>query len=605
MPSLIYTAPRGRQGRRFELHQRVTSIGAGPDNDLRVEGGEMAESHAMVRFDGRTFELVTLPGATPFIVNGRPQRRHVLEHGDEVMIGATNFTFHLYDAAVAAPAIVAPVAREEDVERVRIYEQILQLSRRLLAGATVAETLDQLMDAIIELTHGDKGFLMLVDERGELDVRVARNVGGVETGGAHFSDSIVATVVSTKKPVIVADAANDRQYGRSLSVVNLQLCSVMCVPLLDRDALLGIIYVGNDNVVNLFNERHLEALTIFAAQASLILARAIALDELRDVNEDLKAQLDGLRFGTIIGACDVMRGIYRRIEKVAATDVSVLISGETGTGKELIAREIHLRSDRRKGPFVTINCGAIPENLLESELFGYVRGAFTGAVSNRAGKFQAADGGTLFLDEIGEMPLNLQVKILRALQDRSITRVGDTRPERVDIRVVAATNRDLKKMIAEGAFREDLYYRLNVVTIHLPPLRERGDDITLLARYMMERFATELNVGKKSLARDALVAIRKHAWPGNIRQLENHIRKALILSESSTIHASDLDLEADAQRAILTLNEAREEWQRQYIREILALNEGNRTKTARDLGVDPRTVFRFLEKEGDRDDAED
>jgi transcriptional regulator with PAS, ATPase and Fis domain len=277
----------------------------------------------------------------------------------------------------------------------------------------------------------------------------------------------------------------------------------------------------------------------------------------------------------------------------------VLITGETGTGKELIAREIHNRSPRAGKPFITINCGAIPENLLESELFGHVKGAFTGAVANKQGKFQAADGGTLFLDEIGEMPVELQVKILRALQERVVYRVGDTRPETCDIRILAATNRDLDKEIAQGRFREDLYYRLNVVNVELPPLRQRGEDVLVIARYLLSRYSREYDVKVKGLSPNAAVAIRKHAWPGNIRELENRIKKAIVLCESSVIGPDDLGLTGDVLPQILTLAEAKDKFQRDYINEVLALNNGNRTKTARDLGVDPRTVFRHLEKESD------
>ena len=211
----------------------------------------------------------------------------------------------------------------------------------------------------------------------------------------------------------------------------------------------------------------------------------------------------------------------------------MLITGETGTGKELIARAIHNRSPRAGKPFVAINCGAIPENLLESELFGHVKGAFTGAVANKQGQFEAADGGTLFLDEIGEMPLALQVKLLRVLQERVVFRVGDTRAETVDIRIIAATNRDLEKEIAGGRFREDLYYRLNVVNVELPPLRERGDDMLVIARYLLSRYAREYDAKVKGLSPNAAVAIRKHNWPGNIRELENRIKKAIVLCEST------------------------------------------------------------------------
>jgi transcriptional regulator with PAS, ATPase and Fis domain len=292
-----------------------------------------------------------------------------------------------------------------------------------------------------------------------------------------------------------------------------------------------------------------------------------------------------------------MKDIFRKIDKVAGTDISVLITGETGTGKELIARELHRRSSRSRGPLVVINCGAIPENLLESELFGHIRGAFTGAVNTRMGKFQAADKGTLFLDEIGEMPLQLQVKILRALQERVVVKVGDTRPEPVDIRVVAATNRKLEDEIKQGRFREDLYYRLNVVQLHLPPLRERGEDVITVARYLLQKHAREVGAKVKGFSNDALAAIRKGVWPGNIRQLENRLKRAVVLADRSTLTAEDLDMAASDLQPTVQLQEAKDRFERNYINEALARNGGNRTQTARELGVDPRTIFRHLERE--------
>ncbi|MFT6400200.1 MAG: transcriptional regulator with GAF, ATPase, and Fis domain [Bradymonadia bacterium] len=594
MPSLVYTPPNSRTPVAFEVHKRVTSIGSGPDNDLQLTDPEIAETHALIRFDGRTFTLQSLASGQNIIINGKVRARHTLEHGDDLLIGGTCLTFHLYQASVER-------AKAVESDHAESYRRILEFSRKLLGDVELDALLEELMDSIIELCSADRGFLILGDGE-ELDVRVARNLEreNIQDAISQLSDSIVSAVVRERKPLIVADALNNEDFRGSKSVLNLRLCSVMCVPLIDRERMIGLIYVGNDNVVNLFTEAHLSTLTIYAAQASLILARAIAMDELKVHNKELQAQLEGMRFGSIIGSCDAMRDVYRKVERIAATDVSVLVTGETGTGKELIAREIHNRSARAKGPFITINCGAIPENLLESELFGHVRGAFTGATTTRAGKFQAAHKGTLFLDEIGEMPLNLQVKILRALQDRTVTKVGENRAEQVDIRILTATHRDLEQMIAAGEFREDLYYRLNVVALTLPPLRDRGDDIELIGKFLLERFATEYSVGRKRFATDALIAMRKFSWPGNIRQLENHVKKSVILSERATIKASDLDLPGTGAQEILPLAEAKELWQSEYIRRVLEMNGGNRTKTARDLGVDPRTVFRFLEKEIDR-----
>jgi transcriptional regulator with GAF, ATPase, and Fis domain len=480
------------------------------------------------------------------------------------------------------------------------YTKLFEFSERLMHQRDLAEVLDSLMDAVIEITNADKGFLILM-EGDTIDIKVARNLKreNIADAVSQLSDSIMAKVIKTRRPVIISDALHDDEFASAKSVMQLKLSSVICVPLLDRGRLLGAVYVGNDSIVDLFQADTMKVLTVFAAQASLIIANALLLDELRVENKRLGEKLELQRFGEIVGTSPPMQQVFRKVEKIAITDISVLITGETGTGKELIAREVHRRSPRAQKPFITINCGAIPANLLESELFGHVKGAFTGAVANKQGKFQAADGGTLFLDEIGEMPLDLQVKILRAIQEKIVVKVGDTRPEPVDIRIIAATNRDLEKEIAEGRFREDLYYRLNVVNVHLPPLRERGEDVLVIARYLLSRYAREYDSKVRGFSPNATVAIRKHNWPGNIRELENRIKKAIVLCESTVIGPDDLALSADALPPILTLQEAKDKFQREYINEVLALNNGNRTKTARDLGVDPRTIFRHLEKEGE------
>jgi transcriptional regulator with PAS, ATPase and Fis domain len=381
--------------------------------------------------------------------------------------------------------------------------------------------------------------------------------------------------------------------------MDFRICSVLCVPLMVRGELLGVIYLGNDNVVNLFTEEAREVATVFAAQSAMVLRNALLIHELQLSNQSLTQQIERMNFGSIIGASDSMRELFKKVEKVAGTDISVLVEGETGTGKELVASEIHRRSNRAKGPFVVINCGAIPENLLESELFGHVRGAFTGAVATRDGKFQAAHGGTLFLDEIGEMPIQLQVKLLRVLEDRKVCRVGETTPREIDIRVIAATNRNLAEEVKGGRFREDLYYRLNVVRLHLAALRDRDEDIMLLARYFLKRQADEIGVHISGFSEDATRAMHLHKWPGNIRELENRIKKAVIFCDSGTLSATDLDLDALQSGRIEALNDAKEGFARGYVRRVLEINGGNRTQTAKDLGVDVRTIYRYLEREKD------
>jgi transcriptional regulator with GAF, ATPase, and Fis domain len=373
----------------------------------------------------------------------------------------------------------------------------------------------------------------------------------------------------------------------------------MCAPLSAQGEVTGALYVGNDKVKELFKRPQLDVLSIFASQASLILQNAMLLAALREDKAKLESELRDKRFGEIIGTCTSMREVFRKLEKVASADIGVLITGETGTGKELIASEIHRRSPRAAGPFVTINCGAIPENLIESELFGHVRGAFTGAVADRQGKFHVADKGTLFLDEIGELPLNLQVKLLRALQERVVTRVGSSKAEKVDIRVVAATNRDLEQMVRDGTFREDLYYRLNVVNLWLPPLRERGDDVLIIAKTLLSKYAEELASPVRGFSPAAIAALKKYTWPGNIRQLQNRIKKALVLCDNRLLGPEDLDLGTATEPSIVPLEKAKEEFKRRYVLDVLERNNGNRAQTARDLGVDPRTIFRYLEREHD------
>ncbi|MBK9033292.1 MAG: sigma 54-interacting transcriptional regulator [Myxococcales bacterium] len=596
MPSLRLTAP-GRPPTVYHLYKKITSIGSGPDNDVVLPDPLVGDTYASIHFDGQTYTITTMARKAEVIVNGKKRGKHKLSHDDKLVIGSCELRFALIDEAPPIEEEAAQTVADLDA-----YAKLFDFSEKLMQKRDLTELLDTLMDLVIEITNADKGFLILM-EGDTLDVKIARNLRreNIADAVSQLSDSIVAKVVASRRPVIISDAMNDHEFAAAKSVMQLRLSSVICVPLLDRGRLLGIIYVGNDSIVNLFQEATMRVLTVFSAQASLIVSNALLLNELQVDNRKLAERLEAVRFGEIVGTSPPMQSVYRKVEKIAPTDISVLITGETGTGKELIAREIHTRSPRAGKPFITINCGAIPENLLESELFGHVKGAFTGAVANKLGKFQAAHRGTLFLDEVGEMPLELQVKLLRAIQERVVVRVGDTRSESVDIRILTATNRDLEKEIAGGRFREDLYYRLNVVNLQLPPLRARGEDVIVIARYLLSRYTREFDAKVKGFSPNATVAMRKHAWPGNIRELENRIKKAIVLAESTVIGPDDLGLSAENLPSILTLAEAKDKFQRDYINEVLAVNNGNRTKTARDLGVDPRTIFRHLEKEAGGD----
>lgn len=334
-----------------------------------------------------------------------------------------------------------------------------------------------------------------------------------------------------------------------------------------------------------------------------VLDRARHIYDLESENRRLRTTRSQQQFSGMLGNSPGMQDVFTTIRKVARSDASVLVIGESGTGKELTARAVHDLSRRAEGPFVPINCGAIPENLLESELFGHEKGAFTGAHTQRPGQVESAHQGTLFLDEIGELPLPLQVKMLRFLQDGQVQRVGGRKLLNVEARIIAATNANLERSLAEGTFREDLYYRLAVVVIKLPPLRERGEDIPLLAQAFLQRYADENRRRVKGFAADALRAFKEYAWPGNVRELENRIRRAVIMADGTRITLADLGLDRSYARfSSMSLREAREALEKELVEAALGRCEGNMSKAADELGVSRPTLYELIEKLGIRRD---
>ncbi len=376
-----------------------------------------------------------------------------------------------------------------------------------------------------------------------------------------------------------------------------------------------IVITGHDD-----RENALEAISKGAYD---FYAKPVVLEELRIMLNraakllSLEEELAALRMRTgerhefegIIAMSREMVSVFDTVKRVAPTDVAILITGESGTGKELVASAIHRRSPRRDLPFVTINCGAIPENLLESELFGHEKGSFTGAHTSRPGKFEVADGGTIFLDEIGELPLTLQVKLLRFLQDQVIERIGGRQPIKVDVRIIAATNRDLMEMIEQHTFREDLFYRINTIGIDLPPLRERGDDVMLLAMYFLNRYNSEFSKNIRGLSESAQETLQRYPWPGNVRELENRLKRAVIMAPGKVIQPEDMDLThpddlpasesrqtMDIQRK--TLREARDDLEHRLVTRALLNFTGNVSAAAQELGVSRPTLHDLMKKYG-------
>ncbi|MCE5313306.1 MAG: PEP-CTERM-box response regulator transcription factor [Nitrospiraceae bacterium] len=339
-------------------------------------------------------------------------------------------------------------------------------------------------------------------------------------------------------------------------------------------------------------------------ELKIIISRAAHLNRLEAENRQLMHAAAEKRDGMagMLGSCPAMQGVFETIRKISSSDVPVLIIGESGTGKELVARAIHENSPRHQKTFVAINCGAIPETLLEAELFGYEKGAYTGATAQTQGKVEYAHDGTLFLDEIAELTMPLQVKMLRFLQEKTIQRVGGRKDIEVNARIIAATNADIKKSIADNKFREDLYYRLGVITISLPPLRERGDDVVMLANYFLNKYSQDSRKKIKGFAADALNCIKNYEWPGNVRELENKVQRAVLMSDDKHVSIDDLGLagsaSSDSPKCLLTLKEAKERLEKQMLLEAQKRHDGNMTRISDELGVSRTTLYDIMKRHG-------
>jgi transcriptional regulator with GAF, ATPase, and Fis domain len=521
------------------------------------------------------------------------------------------------------------------------YNKLLRLqeiTRALNSELDAPRLLRLIMDSVVELTGAERGFLILKKADGDTKVEIARNLDreDLKRAAFKFSRSISERVMASGEAVRTDSATEDDELAASKSIASLKLLSVLCVPLKGSDrSVLGVIYVDNRFKRGSFGDEHLELLGLFASQAAVAIENArlhgelvAAQRELAGLNEKLLEQVDGQQreieevrselaeatrelqtkydYGGIIGRSAAMQKVFRLLDRVTDKDVPVLIQGESGTGKELVARAVHYNGPRADRRFCSENCAAISEGLLESELFGHVRGAFTGATSSRRGLFEEADGGTMFLDEIGEMSLPMQAKLLRVLQDGEIRPVGGNRTVHVDARILSATNQDLTKLVREGGFREDLYYRLNVVTISLPPLRERRDDVPLLVDHFLERIAEETGQPVKRLHRSVLRYLIEASWPGNVRQLENEIRRLAALSDETIGPdliegmggSEDVDRAREVEGLVgLPLKEV----ERRLILSTLERVGGNKKEAARVLGISRRSLYdrlaRFAESE--------
>ncbi|CAN91590.1 Protein kinase [Sorangium cellulosum So ce56] len=520
--------------------------------------------------------------------------------------------------------------------RMELVLKLLEVNRRLSSTLDAEEVLRLAMDAAIELTGAERGFVILASPspepgghaKGRLEVAVARNLDRERVGKSQlkFSHGIAKRVVERGEAVLTVDALADERFHGNASVHGLRLRSIVCVPIRAHGAVLGAVYLDNRFQRGKFAEGDADLLGAFADQIAVALHNGRLMAELRDrtraleeeqrrVAELMRSQADEIErlshelertradarrdFPEIAGRSAPMRAVLALCERVAESDVTVTVTGESGTGKELVARAIHAGGPRRDGPFVAVNCAALPEALLESELFGHVKGAFTGAVRDHGGLFLSARGGTLFLDELGEVPLGVQAKLLRALQERSIRPVGSDRSVSVaDVRVVCATNRDLRDEVARGRFREDLYYRVSVIEIRLPPLRDRPEDIPAIAQAIVEKLAARQGRPAFRLSRGALRRLSSYGWPGNVRQLENVLSRACVLSPGPEIGAADIQLPAAAPAPRGRSRAEHQGAEEERIRAALDLSRWNVSEVSRSLGIPRMTLYRKLARYG-------
>ncbi len=471
---------------------------------------------------------------------------------------------------------------------------IYRLTRQLSALGDEENVLDLILNQLIDETGAEVGAFIFYDKEHDAFIPKSIIAGRKQTPGEiQFSQTVFRQVLNSKEAVLSFDTLTDEQYAHSQSVILNQIHSILAFPLIIKDQVYGILYFDSRKNRQNFNEAARQFLSFFSVIASLALEQILAKQKFESENVVLRNQLArDLHLSTLVGESPVMKRLFDLISKVARSDASVLITGENGTGKELVARAIHDLSPRKDKPFIAQYVGNIPGTILESELFGYKKGAFTGAAADRIGLFEAANGGTLFLDEIADLPYELQAKLLRVLQNGEFKRLGENIIRKADVRILAATNQDLARLIKEGKFREDLYYRLNVVRITVPPLRERKSDIPLLVEHFLQREDPQLRISN-----EALKKLMEYHWPGNVRQLENIIKRASILATDSMIQAEDIqfdDLETQPLDQLLPKNledEATlEEIKNYIIRRRLQRFNGNKTRTAKSLNISLRAL---------------
>ena len=610
MPPRLAAISGKLKGAIFAINEETLVIGRETAANLCLADASVSRRHSKIEKKDDGFFITDLESLNGTFVNDVPIKSRLLEHGDRVRIGDSQFLFLTHDSDVMSKSSDVKLDEAEVISgstvQFRFDHAVNLMARDLSALMKVSTTinsirglddlLERLLELLFEVVPAQRGAILLTNE-GSFETSLIFGLDRAQ--GKKEAVKVSRTIVQQVLRDGVALLANDGAAKSNLATDSLALTrahSVMCVPLLIFNRKLGVLYLDTTLARDQFNREHLQLVAAIAGIAAVAIENARQFQWLETENERLLSAVNIEH--NMIGESEAMQRVYHFISKVAPTDATVLISGESGTGKELAARAIHRNSKRAQKPFMAVNCAALNESLLESELFGHEKGSFTGALAQKKGRLEIADGGTIFLDEIAELTPSLQVKLLRVLQEREFERVGGTVTLNVDLRVIAATNKNLEEAIEAGEFRQDLYYRLNVVSLEMPALRDRREDIMLLANYFANKYSAKCNRKLRGFAPEARTWLTTYDWPGNVRELENSIERAVVLGTTDLVLAEDLP-EAMLERevnvtATATYHHAVAQAKKQIILDAMDQTEGNFNEAAKRLGVHPNYLHRLV-----------
>ena len=616
-PKLVaLSGPLGKSEFRFSA---PLSIGRDGSNGVCIEDGAVSPRHCHIVRHHEGLLLTDLDTASGTFVNGIPVKQRLLNPGDQIAIGSSLFLFQIDGIAATAisPVQLDDTAAASGHEQQLRHDELLYLHPESLAALPQSARLDralstllkistaigsirdveslqwQLLGMIFDVIPAERGAILLMDDGGsDVSSHVAWDRVSGPDHPVHVSRSLLNRVIDNGVSILDKECCEADEPSATESIV-----WHLCVPLSVANRAFGIIYLDSANPSAVFTNDDLQLLAAIAGLAAIAIENARQFQRLGSENQRLRAEISLQH--DMVGQSPRMRQVYQFIEKVAPSDSTVLIHGESGTGKELAARAIHKNSPRKDLPFVALNCAALTETLLESELFGHEKGSFTSAICQKKGLLEVAEGGSVFLDEIGELSLTLQAKLLRVLQEREFVRVGGTRPIKLNVRFLAATNKDLQKAVRENTFRADLFHRLNVISFTLPPLREHPDDIPLLAEHFAARYAKRCNRDIKGISAEARSCMARYDWPGNIRELENAMERAVVIGSSSFILPEDLpetlfENASDGAGEPAQFHDAIRKLKRQLILGAFEQGGGSITEAAKLLGLNANYLHRLI-----------